>query len=177
VAATTATAASPAAVGQSQNQGQSTLAPGLSSVGLKPGYKSITVNPQLQDQLKTSLLGSNAAFGSTQYFTTRDSFDSIIAYYDGALGKNYQRIGSQRLPNLGGPFSNLSLPNGVDVGYRRVANAPADGSPTNIALINVGPVTTSFLNQLKSVAPDVAGQITVGDRLIIVLYNVPPGLG
>jgi hypothetical protein len=171
------TAAASPAVGQAQNQGQTTLAPGLLSVAPKPSYKAITVNAQLQDQLKTSMLGSNAALGSAQYFTTRDSFDSVIAYYDGALGKNYQRIGTQNIQNLGGQLSNLALPNGVVVGYRRVASAPADGSPANIALVNIGPVTTSFLNQLRSIAPDVAGQITVGDRLILVLYNVPPGLG
>lgn len=177
VAATTpptTAATNPAVAGQA---GQPTLAPGLLSVAPKPSYKTVTVNAQLQDQLKTSMLGSNAAFGSAQYFTTRDSFDSVIAYYDGALGKNYQRIGTQNIQNLGGQLSNLALPNGVVAGYRRVASAPADGSPAEIALVNIGPVTTAFLNQLRSIAPDVAGQITVGDRLIIVLYNVPPGLG
>ncbi len=151
---------------------------GITLVPLNSNTKAITVNGPLEQQLRANLLGNNTSFSSAQYFSTRDSLENVIRYYDVTLGKNYTRVGRSNLNSLGGQLSNVPIPNGSVTGYRRNANAPADSlAPTNVSVVNIGPVTASFLSRLQTAAPDLANQLTVGDRLIIVLYNVPLGLG
>jgi hypothetical protein len=148
----------------------------LTPLPTKAGYKALNVGGMVEQELKSSLLGSSTSFGNAQYLITRDSFASIEKYYNSQLSKTYRRIGSQSLKSLGGQFGNLTIPNGLVVGYHKLATASTD-APANLALVNVGPVTQNFLNQLRTVAPDVAAQLTPGDRLIIMLYDVPQGLG
>ncbi len=137
--------------------------------------KTLSVDKQSSQKFASNLLGSNNQAANTQYFTTRDSFDNIMAYYDKVLAKDYKRAGQTSINNLGGELSGLKLPNGTVVGYQK--QAQTGNSASNMAVINIGPVDKVFLEGLGKVSPDVAKQVAEGDRLIIVLYDVTTGLG
>ncbi|HEX2916548.1 MAG TPA: hypothetical protein VH186_37660 [Chloroflexia bacterium] len=167
-----ATVATPA---PAPTQAQASLPGGQTNVPPVPAkstFKPLNAGSDLEQNLASILPGGNQA-SSVQIFSTRDNFAAIVGYYNQALSRNYRQVGQQNLQSLTGPNGQLKLAGSVVIGYQNKSGAAND----NIALVVTPPLTASYLSQVRSVAPNLASQLTTGDRLLVVIYNVPLGLG
>lgn len=126
--------------------------------GLKPAQPGQPLAQRLEGQL-----AGNST--NTRFFTTNASFDEIVTYYDKELAAaGYIKQGRQTLTSIG----NLKITSGTIVGY--------SNSSKQVALIDAGLITDNFISQLNT-AELTNFNLNRGDHLIIILENVPVGLG
>lgn len=155
--ATTAAAATPNVPGVSGTTTQDVPNP--------PNSKPADVGNPLEKRFTSQLLSNTASSSSIRFFATGSSFEDIVKYYDKALGDaGYRKQGLQQVTSIG----NLRVPDGAIAGYAQ------DGK--RVAIVNAGVVNDNFIAQLSS-AELTAENLRQGDRLIIILENVPAGLG
>lgn len=130
-----------------------------------PGLKPAQPGKPLEQRLAGQLAGNST---NTRFFTTNASFDEIITYYDKALADaGYSKQGRQNLSAIG----NLKITSGAIVGYSQNTN-----SAKRVAIVDAGIVTDNFIAQLNT--PELSNlNLSRGDHLIIILENVPVGLG
>ncbi len=163
VATTTVVATTAAATTPSPAPGTNSL-----TVPKYPNFKAAATGAPLEARLTTELVGSKTASNTLQLFTTDSSFEEVVKYYDKILGDaGYVKAGNQSVSSVG----TLKIKNGEIIGY-----ALGGSNPNRVALVNLGIVTDNFISQLNS-AELTAFKLNVGDHLVGLINNVPPGLG
>jgi hypothetical protein len=174
-AAATDTPAATATATTATNTPQATpsLAPAIQGINGQtvpdfPGLKPAQPGQPLEQRFESQLVGAGGGNATARFFTTTAKFEEIVSYYDKQLAAaGFTKEGQQNLNAVG----NLRLMNGAIVGYNL-----GGANPKRVALVNAGPITDNFISQLNT-AELTAFNLPRGENLIIILENVPVGLG
>lgn len=140
---------------------------GSQTIPAYPNLRAADLGLPLELRL-AGLPAGSARPTNVRFFTTNNSFEDVVSYYDRELPNvGYGKAGRQNLATLGG----IRLNSGSVVGYNRT-----DKSARQISLINAGIINQNFFAQLSTAELN-SVRLNLGDRLVILFDNVPVGLG
>ncbi len=142
----------------------STFTPMPPTLPVYSGLKPLKLGPVFEQALSQSLAGEVG--GNTRYlvYSTADSSEKVVAYYDETLRREgFNKTGDQEVP----PSNTMTLA-GKLVAYQKGSGPAAVGAV--IALL--GPMDPFNIALLTSQSPSVSPQLKPGDYLVMVFDNL-----
>ncbi len=155
--------------------GAATTAPGAganntaATLGLPiyTGLKPLSLGTVFEQTIAQSLLGQAGTSSKYGIFSTSDSTDKVISFYDSAMQQaGFTKAAAQNIPNTGST-------SGINLGGQVVAYSKGTGNTANGAAVTIlGPLDVTAIALFSSQSPSAASQLKPGDFMVFVFNNV-----